>query len=272
LVLNQIDIHKQKVIQGIIRNITELKLLAKEKKQKEHLAFLGEMSARIAHEIKNPLASIQTGIQVLKQRIDGFSTEQEYCDRIIQEIKRTDSIIRSLLLYARQPDLKKEYVSLSVPLHDVLKVMEHTLKQQNITVNLDDYENLPMPYIDVSLWKQIFWNLIDNAIQVCSSNDEIWIRMAVNSSDAGNQAIIVTVEDTGEGIPKGSEERIFQPFFSTKTQGTGLGLAITKRLVEMHHGHIIAEAIPVRGSRFVITLPIMNKRIINEFTSTINYR
>ena len=260
LVLKQFEINQNKVLQGILRDVTEVKRLAREKNQKEHLTILGEMSARIAHEIKNPLASIQTGIQVLKKRIDGFSKEQEYCDRIIHEIKRTDSIIRSLLLYARQPELSKEYVSLSVPLHDVLHVMEHALEQKQIKVNVEVPNDLPIPYIDASLWKQIFWNLLDNAIQATSRSDEIWIKMALNSLDLDNQYIIVTIDDRGEGIPKGNEERIFDPFYSTKTHGTGLGLAITKRLVEMHLGNITAEAIPQGGSRFIITLPIYEKQ------------
>jgi PAS domain S-box-containing protein len=260
VIINQFVINKQKIIQGIIRDVTEFKRLAKEKSQNEHLAKLGEMSARLAHEIKNPLASIQTGIQVLKQRIKGFTTEQEYCDRIIHEIKRTDSIIRSLLIYARQQDLKKEYISLSIPLHEVLTVMEHALKQKQIKVNIEEYDGLPYPYIDASLWKQIFWNLLDNAIQACSANDEITIRMTANSSVAGDQNIIITITDTGKGIQKGNEKRIFDPFFSTKTQGTGLGLAITKRLIEMHHGKISAEVIPKGGSRFVISLPIYEQK------------
>lgn len=260
LVLKQFEINQNKVLQGIIRDVTEVKRLAREKNQKEHLTKLGEMSARIAHEIKNPLASIQTGIQVLKQRIDGFSKEQEYCDRIIQEIKRVDSIIRSLLLYARQPDLKKEYISLSLLLKEVLHVMEHTLEQNHIKINIDLHEGLPIPYIDASLWKQIFWNLLDNAIQASSANDEISIRMTVSNSDTGDKNIIVTIEDTGTGFPAGNEDRIFEPFYSTKTHGTGLGLAITKRLVEMHHGDITAETRQEGGSRFVISLPVYEKK------------
>lgn len=260
LVLKQFETNKNKVLQGIIRDVTESKRLAREKNQKEHLTLLGEMSARIAHEIKNPLASILTGIQVLKQRIDGFPTEQEYCDRIIHEIKRTDSIIRSLLLYARQPDLKKEYISLSLPLKEVLHLMEHALDQKQIKVNVDEHDGLPIPYIDASLWKQIFWNLLDNAIQASSANDEIRIIMTINKSDTGDQNIIVTIEDAGTGIPAGNEKRIFEPFYSTKTQGTGLGLAITKRLVEMHHGDITAGARKEGGSRFVISLPIYEKK------------
>lgn len=259
LVLKQLEIDQNKVLQGILRDVTESKRLAREKNQKENLTRLGEMMARIAHEIKNPLASILTGIQVLKQRIDGFPTEQEYCDRIIQEIKRTDSIIRSLLLYARQPDLKKDYISLSIPLKEVLHVMEHALKKNNIKINIDAHDDLPIPYIDASLWKQIFWNLLDNAIQACSVNDEIRIIMEENISDLGDQYIIISIEDSGKGILKGNEERIFDPFYSTKTQGTGLGLAITKRLVELHHGNIIAETREKGGSRFVISLPIYKK-------------
>jgi len=241
------------VVQGSVRDITLLKQYEAEKKQKDNLVLIGEMGARLAHEIKNPLASIQTGVQLLKSKFKNQENEEEFCNRIISEIKRMDNTIKSILYFSRESELNLTNTDLRRTIKHVLALNESVLQEKNITINTSFANDFPILSVDEEKWKQIFWNLLNNSIQSIESNGTINISFTKSESK-----VIIEFEDSGKGIGSGNYDNIFKPFFSTKAQGTGLGLSITKSLIELHKGKISASESALKGAKFTIELPLKN--------------
>lgn len=251
VVLFIIEGDKKGTVHGIVRDITSYKRLEKEKLKKENLAQLGEMGARIAHEIKNPLASIQTGIHLLKGKFKDDLKEQDFCDRIISEIVRMDNTVKTILNFSKDYIINRQRVSIINPLNQVLELSDNTISEKQITI-VKNYENhLPELNIDPELWKQIFWNLLNNSIQELKQGGKIFITVFRKDKN-----IIIDFGDTGKNIRDEIKEKIFKPFFSTRSQGTGLGLAIVKRFVEMHNSSIQVISEKKTKTKFRIEIPV----------------
>lgn len=244
-------INEQFVIQGIIKDISQIKKLEKEKKEKENLVLIGEMGARLAHEIKNPLASIQTGIQILRNKFKAQKEDEEFFNRIIEEIKRMDNTIKSILFFAKENQLLLSKVDLRKTINEIIKLNESLLIQKNINVKINFDDNFPLLNLDENKWKQIVWNLLNNSIQAIENNGEIIISLYIE-----NQKAVIIFEDTGKGIPEENLNKIFNPFFSTKSQGTGLGLSIARSFIELHKGEISVTKSKSNGAKFKIELTI----------------
>jgi signal transduction histidine kinase len=233
----------------VINRINSKLITARERRRQEQLVMVGEMSTRIAHEIKNPLASIQTGIQVLENRMESSSRDKTYFKRLRAEIQRVDEILKGLLAFAKSDTLKTKTTSIS-PLikrfqHIIMPHME--TKCLKFLVQID--KNLPAVNIDEQKIEQVLWNLTLNAIQASPENSTICLACA-----AIKNSLQISISDEGIGIDEKDLPKIIQPFYSTKTQGSGLGLAISKKIIEMHNGTFSIKSKPSKGTKVIIIL------------------
>ena len=248
--LGRFMLGRKLVYQGIIHDITRTKQLEREKERRKHLAVIGEMSARIAHEIKNPLASIQMGIQLLESRVDGDAKQKSYYEKLRGEIHRVDSILKGLLNYAREDHLNLKSVSIQALLDRFKQLIQPSLNEHQIGLEISIDKNVPAVRADEQKIEQVLWNVVLNAIQASETGKKIELR--VTRRDNGVQ---LRIEDQGSGIDANQMKKIFSPFYSTRTQGSGLGLAITSKIIEMHDGTISIESEPGKGTTVTILLP-----------------
>jgi len=238
---------------GLFVDLTALKAIEAEQQQIRDLALLGGTVTRLAHEIKNPLASILSGIQLLQRRLEPKKEHLEYLETIVGEIRRLDSSLKELLVFSKPQESQFILESPLVPLEKVLKFLEPQLTEQRITVVRDFDSSLPPVRIDPQKMEQVFLNLILNAVQSSDKDSEIRVSAKVHSHN--NFSVVrYEITDFGSGIPKENLDRIFDPFFSTKTHGIGLGLPIVRRIVEEHGGSSTVKSKPGKGTTFVVQL------------------
>ena len=220
---------------------------------------LGEMTARIAHEIKNPLSSIKTIVQVMQEDPELQPRYATDLALIRGEIDRLTSSVVQLLNFARPIPDEQEAVDLRDIVEAVLAFLRHDIEQNGISVDDGIPERLPAVLGGASTFQEIFLNLMLNAIQAGGAGMRVTIRAGeVVLEDDSERFVQVTLEDDGPGVAPEVKEKMFAPFFTTRQRGTGLGLAIVKRNVEHLGGDISVES-PARvgrGTRFVIHLPV----------------
>ena len=240
----------QVVYQGIVHDITKISQLEREREQKKHLAIIGEMAARIAHEIKNPLASIQTGIQLLESQITDDGKQKTYYERLRGEIQRVDKILKGLLTYAREDYLELKTVTIESLIKRFQQVFQPMIQKEKIKLRANIGKNLPEIRVDDHKLEQVLWNLCLNAVQASKPGDFVDIDVSGH-----NRGIAIKLQDYGNGIPAESLDKIFQPFYSTRTHGSGLGLAISKKIIELHRGELKIESELDKGTTVMIYLP-----------------
>jgi signal transduction histidine kinase len=218
----------------------------------ERLSTIGQMSARIAHDLRNPLHIIQNSSEILKigleDRLDEKSQNQ--WARLDRAIYRMSHQLEDVMDYVRLPQLKKKNHLLSMILHDA---MERIVIPPKITIRptLQDC----VVFCDPEKLETVFVNLLVNAIQAIEGKEgKITIEM---SEDVNEKLAIITITDTGSGIPGEFLDKIFEPLFTTKQVGTGLGLSSCKNIVEQHGGTITVSSALGSGSKFTIKIPIM---------------
>jgi len=241
---------QQTVYQGIVHDITKIRQLEREREQKKHLAIIGEMSARIAHEIKNPLASIQTGIQLLESKVADDDQLKTYYERLRAEIQRVDKILKGLLTYAREDYLELKQVNIQKVIKRFQELFQPTLLKEKIKLDVNIESNLPEMHVDEHKLEQVLWNLCLNSVQASKAGDSIHID--VSRKDG---SLAIKIQDHGVGIPGELTEKIFLPFYSTRTHGSGLGLAISKKIIELHKGDLKVESELNKGTSVMIYLP-----------------
>jgi signal transduction histidine kinase len=218
------------------------------------LSALGELAASIAHEIKNPLISIQG----FAKRIEGSSDPgkiREYAGFIEKESQRLSAVLVRLLDFSHMSEPEKEHLDLNGIVDDTVLFTEHHLTRfRHIDLTVEKEENLPRVYADKIHLQQALLNIIMNAAQAMPEGGPLIIRTGVRAPDY----VWLSVTDKGTGIEPENLEKIFDPFFTTKERGggTGLGLSLTKKLVEANKGRIEVESTKGRGSTFRILLPL----------------
>lgn len=220
---------------------------------------LGEMTARIAHEIKNPLSSIKTIVQVMQEDPEFQSKYARDLALVRGEIDRLAASVVQLLNFARPMPDQQEPQNLRDMVEAVLGFLRHDIEQANISVDNGVPERLPRVMGNPSIFREIFLNLFLNAIQAGGAGMRVVVRGGeVVLEDESDRFVLVTIEDDGPGIAPEVRDKVFVPFFTTRQRGTGLGLAIVKRNVEHLGGEIVVEspARDGRGTRFLIHLPV----------------
>jgi signal transduction histidine kinase len=229
----------------------ELRRTQKELIRKERLAALGEMAATVAHEIRNPLTSVRGFAQRIARHA-GDERLRGYTDIIMEEVDRLNKFITGVLDFARKVKPSFEKVNINHVLGDIVNLMREDLAGTEIVLLPHLDMDLRDTVVDSALVKQMLLNILQNARQALGQSGVITIR----TQNAGPY-VRIRVADNGVGIPRENLQKVFSPFFTTKTQGTGLGLALVHRIVDEHHGKIHVRSRPGRGTIIDIFLPVV---------------
>jgi len=237
---------------GVFQDLTELKRLAEEIKKKEKLAAVGELSAKIAHEIRNPLASLKGSMELLRENAVSPGQRERLMGIALAEMDRLNSIITDFLDYSKPSAPMVADFDLNAVLGETLEMLGNS-GATGISVRRAFDGPLPVK-ADSQKLQQVFWNLGLNALDAMPGGGELSVHTRTLDG-----SVEITFSDTGAGIRKEDLEKIFFPFFTTKSNGTGLGLSIAYRIVEDHGGSIAVESAPGKGSRFRVRLPRREK-------------
>jgi hypothetical protein len=221
----------------------------------DRLASVGEMAAGIAHEIKNPLAGIAAAITILNDDFPEGDSRREIGNEVLEQVKRLDKTVNDLLYFGKPTDPEPVMVDLNVVVKKTLLFASQHRGGKRIEKVIALSDALPLVKVDPKQIQQIFLNLILNAVQAMPEGGTLTIRSQVKEA-GGSRSVTVTFADTGVGIPKQLQAKIFTPFFTTKAQGTGLGLAICHKLVAQHGGRLSVESEEGKGTMFTVELPV----------------
>jgi two-component system, NtrC family, sensor histidine kinase HydH len=223
----------------------------------ERLAALGQLSAGLAHEIRNPLGVIKGSAEILNQKLSAAEPlAKELSGYIYTEVNRLSALVSRFLDFARPSQLNVSAEDLTSLLEKCLKTVAEQSATNDVRVVREYAPVLPRAIIDVELCEQVFTNLLLNACEAMDGHGQITIRInSVRSGDAAPRELAVEIADTGPGVPAEMREQIFNPFFTTKKTGVGLGLAIVSKIVDSHGGSVKLTSAPGEGARFRVTLP-----------------
>ncbi len=248
----------QDLILAIARDISEQHALTDKLVQADKLVLLGQLSAGVAHEIRNPLAAINLNLQVLKRRFTPEDPEFEYIDTALQGVDRISRIVEVTLNFSRptMPDIRE--LQLNSLIVSTLELVTAVLKRKEIKVELKFDESLPVISADSKQIQQVLINLITNAADAIKIKGKVKIKTYTEKfgkTSLGTYAV-VAISDDGIGITPEDLTKIFNPFFTRKSDGTGLGLPITQRILHQHSGIIDVESSFGSGTTFYIKLPV----------------
>ena len=239
--------------QGLFVDITERKRLEQQLFQSEKLAAMGRLTAQIAHELNNPIYGVMNCLDLLKSEVPASSSRRRFLDMARSETKRISELLRGMLSFFRPDEDVKTWVDLNSVVDDVILFMGKQLQEFKVHVVLELAENLPRVFASGNQMKQVLLNLIMNAKTAMQHGGTLTI--ATSSADG---KVRLSVSDTGTGIPEDVRDRIFEAFFTTKSdvKGVGLGLSVCFGIIRQHNGEIAVESEIGAGTTFVITLPL----------------
>ena len=228
----------------------DLKITQEHLKRVEKMAAMDEMISGIAHEVKNPLASLSGSIQLLREDTKQGSSEDKLMQIILRETTRLKNIVNDIRLFSKPNTDNAQNIQLSKPLEETVKLFLNDPAWNNginLNINMKLDKNIYV-FIDPSHFSQILWNLLKNAAQSIAEHGEIKIQL----KSSRNNRIYITIEDNGSGIDPKNSTYIFDPFYTTKPEGTGLGLSIIHRLIDTYNGMIDFESTPGKGTIFTV--------------------
>jgi len=245
----------------IARDVTDRRRTQRALQRADRMEMVGIMAAGLAHEIKNPLAGIKVTMEVLSNELELPPEDKALVARVVDEIRRIETLMKGLLDFARPPKPVMTPVKLDEFIKKALAFLIKFPQFQGpdkpaISVVQDIPEDLPTVLIDGMQMQQVFMNLVYNAINVMPNGGTLTIS-CVHAEERG--MAVIRFKDTGPGIPPGDLNRIFEPFYTTSPKGTGLGLSISRQLVEHHGGSLKAENSPEGGAEFTVTLPVAER-------------
>jgi PAS domain S-box-containing protein len=240
----------------VLKDVTVTRNLERQLADAEHLATLGELSAGLAHEVKNPLAGIKGAIDVIRDTLPVTDQHREILGDVLHEVKRIDRIVRDLLNYAKPRLPSHSDIHLEELARRMVAMARQSSKGDPVTIRLEVRNPIPGFTGDQTQLEQVLLNLLLNAQRATRPGGRITVRLSCDDA-AGN--IRMEVSDNGPGISEDIMKKIFQPFFTTRTDGTGLGLAICLKNVQYHGGTIDVESEIGKGTRFIVTLPLFSR-------------
>ncbi len=234
------------------RRQTEQRHLEAQLHQAERLAALGEMTAGVAHEIRNPLGIISSTAELLNERLKRYEPDNRLAKIIVEEANRLNSKVTEFLDFARPRIPNLQPINLEKLLDRSLEFLEPEIHRLNIKVQRHYRLDGALQMADPDLLHQAFLNLLLNAIQAMPQGGDLIVSLEPGAPGSGVQ---IRLEDTGDGIDPEQQKKIFNPFFTTKEKGSGLGLPIVKSIIDSHQGDIRVESEAGRGTAIIITLP-----------------
>lgn len=253
--------------EGIITNfqdLTELKKMEEQVKRAEMLASIGQMSAGMAHELRNPLASIKGLVQFLHDELPLDEEHKRLMKIILKESDRLNMIITDFLTYANPKPPKIEKCCLTDLVQETITLLRNSQEyKHHINIIIDFPSYLPPLEADPDQLKQVFWNLAINACQAMPHGGTLNVRIPHDSPDLKDY-LVIEFADTGIGITQEVIQNLFNPFYTTKEKGMGLGLSIAYRIIEKHNGKIEVISAPDEGSNFRIYLPYKSNVVTTE--------
>jgi len=235
-------------ILGVIHDVTEIKKFEEQMAHSEKLAALGRLTAGIAHEIGNPLTSVSSFLQILRE-METEEFKKESLDTVMFHITRIADIVRHLSGLSKLPPAELKELQLNDVVESSLGLLQFDKRAKAIEIR-KELRPVPKVVADANQLSQVFVNVILNAVDAMPDGGSLTIRSAEQDGD-----VRVEFEDTGPGIPEDSIKRVFDPFFTTKDKGTGLGLSVSYGIIRRFGGDITVQNVPGKGARFTITIP-----------------
>lgn len=223
--------------------------------RQEKLAAIGSLATGVAHEINNPAAIIRGNVEILQMTLSADASEQEEAAEIMKQVERVSLITRNLLNFAGEQILASDQVQLTTLIDEILAQISHQqpIDQVEIIRHLDSLDAVPG---DKERLRQVFTNICLNALQAMNGSGTLTIE-----GKQSDKSVIISIKDTGPGIPKNIREKIFNPFFTTKQQGTGLGLSVSYGIIKAHGGTVEVASDGQSGTLFHIVLPRQTKNL-----------
>ncbi len=248
----KLDDHHGSTVIGIFEDLTAHKAMEEELRRADRLRSLGELSAVVAHEIRNPLTGIATTAQVLKERLGADEERGRFVAVILDEIARLDDIIKNLLNFARPVSPRPTEIALSRLVEDALGLLTDTARGRGVSLHFENHLRDDRVLLDGDQIKQVLLNIALNGIEA----SPVGGRLNVNAREAADPAFIeIELADTGSGVSDEVADKLYNPFFTTKPEGTGMGLSISRKIAESHGGRIYHRSVPGSGTSFFIELP-----------------
>lgn len=230
--------------------IHELKNSIKEQERLSRLAAMGELSARLAHEIRNPLNAIEGAASYIRKNYKG-ELISEFLQIIREEVNRINILTTSLLNFSKPVLPQPELSDINKLVNETVRLINQEYSDKEVLLEVNLNEDIPDTMFDRDQIKQVIINLMLNALEASEKGQKVLVM-----TGRGNGSVVISVRDSGKGITKDEVENIFKPFYTTKTKGTGLGLAIAEKIAKEHEGYISVETAEGEGSTFSLYLPI----------------
>ena len=241
------------------RDITEFKNLEKKLYNSQKLAALGQLSAGIAHEVRNPLSSIKMSLQILEKRMNPEGNDLKRFKIAQKEVEHLEELVNNVLVFAKPVEPKIVSTDLEKILEQAIALSEKIIHDKQIEVKLEARE-IPMVNVDVAMITDAFVNIIRNAVE--AMEEKGYIRIYARSIGSQPPSVLVVVEDNGCGIDDADMPHLFNPFFTKKKYGTGLGLSQVMKIVEVHQGKLEIISEKDKGTKVCVTLPCSERRRI----------
>ena len=224
------------------------------RQDKEHLAVLGEATATVAHELKNPVITIGAYVQKFLRETKPEDPNLERLAVIYQECRRIEALLQDMIHFSRPIKPEFALVNINQLIEEVLKIIQPRAEKNQILLSSNLDRDLPSIQVDQTRLTQVLHNLILNAIQASAPEQPVMVRTRRQKGQ-----ILIEVADLGHGIPQAYQKKVFNPFFSTKKEGSGLGLAVSKRIIDLHQGRLFFRTNQPTGTIFSVSLPLGRK-------------
>lgn len=252
----------------IFQDITRFKEMEEQMKRSDKMAAIGQLAAGMAHEIRNPLASLGGSIQMLKSELVLDDHQKRLMEIVLRESERLNALITDFLLFAQPPKTNKKWWEIGEIIEETIDLFTHSPDYHDgIRIERSRLRDTIRVRVDADQMKQVFWNLLTNAAQEMARGGELRIQiekkddflpracLPVWTPTGAKDWVMVSISDSGNGIPPNEKGKIFEPFYTTKDRGTGLGLSIVHKIIENHNGAIKVESEMGKGTTFALFLP-----------------